>query len=275
VRKPDILCIGAQKAGTTWFHTNFGGRDDVWVPPFKELHFFDYKYAPDSANWAEQHIRKSVKEAIRKHVSETPDIDLDLIAYLLRAQGRHMFSRKWYGEMFAPADPSIKALDVTPEYSCISEEGVGFVQRFLPATQFIYILRDPVARAISQIKMNLKRKGKLPETRAEWLAAARLPVVAVRGDYQTYVPRWRAAFGPERLKFLPFGLIAQDPTAFMRQVEGFLGMPAAQYPKAGRRVHPGLDQPIPAFVTEFLQDHTRAQAEFLRADFDAEFNALL
>lgn len=275
MRKPEILCIGAQKAGTTWFHTNFGAREDVWVPPFKELHYFDFHFAPDSANWAPQHIRRSVKEAIRKHVAAGPDIDLDFITYLIRAQSEQMFTRKWYGEIFERAGKQQKAMDVTPEYSCISDEGVEFVRRFLPVTQFIYILRDPVARAVSQIKMNLKRKAKLPETRAEWLWAAKVPAIGVRGDYRTYVPRWREAFGEDRLLFMPFGMIAAAPEVFMARIETFLGMPPAPYPTAGRRVHVGMDLQIPDFVTDFLTEQTREQSSFLRAEFDAAFCAML
>ena len=273
MRKPDILCIGAQKAGTTWFHVNFGARSDVFVPPFKELHYFDYHFAPDSAKWAPQHIRKSVKDAIRKHVTATPDIDLDLIAYLIRAQGPHMFTRKWYGELFERAAEGQKALDVTPEYSCISEDGVEFVQKFLPNTQFLYFVRDPLARAISQLRMNLKRRAKLPETKAEWLWAAKMPVISVRGDYAGYVPRWREAFDEDRLLFMPFGMIAAAPEAFMARIESFLGMPPAAYPNAAKKVHWAADIDIPDFVISQLAEATRPQRAFLEAEFGREFCA--
>jgi hypothetical protein len=39
--KPDFICIGAQKAGTTWLYVTLGRRPDIWFPPFKEFHFFD------------------------------------------------------------------------------------------------------------------------------------------------------------------------------------------------------------------------------------------
>ncbi|MDP1669863.1 sulfotransferase [Phaeovulum sp.] len=275
MRKPDILCIGAQKAGTTWFHVNFGARADVFVPPFKELHYFDYHFAPDSAKWAPQHIRRGVKEAIRKHVVGNADIDLDFIAYLIRVQGPHIFTRKWYGEIFERAGEGQRVLDVTPEYFCISEEGVEFVRKFLPSTQFLCFLRDPVERAISQIRMNLKRKAKLPETRAAWLLAAKQPVIGVRGDYATYVPRWRDTFDEDRLLFLPFGMIAAAPDAFLARIEAFLGMAPAAYPNAGKKVHWAADIEIPGYVREYLAEATRPQREFLLAEFGPAFAAQL
>ena len=38
---PDFLGIGAQKAGTTWLALNLGVHPQVWLPPIKELHYFD------------------------------------------------------------------------------------------------------------------------------------------------------------------------------------------------------------------------------------------
>ena len=40
-RGPDFLCIGAQKAGTHWLYDQLQHHDDFWMPPIKELHFFD------------------------------------------------------------------------------------------------------------------------------------------------------------------------------------------------------------------------------------------
>jgi hypothetical protein len=38
---PGFLGIGAQKAGTTWLHENLSCHPDLFLPPEKELHYFD------------------------------------------------------------------------------------------------------------------------------------------------------------------------------------------------------------------------------------------
>src|SRR5438309_7414307 len=38
---PDFLCVGAQKAGTTWLYRELESHPDFWMPPLKELHYFD------------------------------------------------------------------------------------------------------------------------------------------------------------------------------------------------------------------------------------------
>ncbi len=38
---PRFLVIGAQKAGTTWLDRNLRTHPQIWVPPEKEIHYFD------------------------------------------------------------------------------------------------------------------------------------------------------------------------------------------------------------------------------------------
>ena len=48
-RLPDFLCIGAQKSGTTWLYHNLKQHPQVWLPPVKELHYFDHPHSIPSA----------------------------------------------------------------------------------------------------------------------------------------------------------------------------------------------------------------------------------
>ena len=41
---PHFLCIGAQKAGTTWLHSVLRQHPDVAVPSEKEVHYFDLSF---------------------------------------------------------------------------------------------------------------------------------------------------------------------------------------------------------------------------------------
>ena len=38
---PDFLCVGAQKAGTSWLYKQLSGHPDFWMPPWKELHYLN------------------------------------------------------------------------------------------------------------------------------------------------------------------------------------------------------------------------------------------
>src|SRR5207247_10081781 len=38
---PDFLSVGAQKGGTSWLYRQLESHPDFWMPPVKELHYFD------------------------------------------------------------------------------------------------------------------------------------------------------------------------------------------------------------------------------------------
>ena len=40
-RGPDFFCIGAQKGGTRWLFDQLDHHPGFWMPPIKELHYFD------------------------------------------------------------------------------------------------------------------------------------------------------------------------------------------------------------------------------------------
>src|SRR5438477_9875293 len=39
--RPDFLCVGVHKSGTTWLYQQLDSHPDFWMPPMKELHYFD------------------------------------------------------------------------------------------------------------------------------------------------------------------------------------------------------------------------------------------
>lgn len=52
LRLPDFLGIGAQKAGSTWLHANLGRHPQLFLPPEKELHYFDWFRVPTLRRYA-------------------------------------------------------------------------------------------------------------------------------------------------------------------------------------------------------------------------------
>ena len=40
-KTPSFLGIGTARAGTTWLHANLRRHPEIWLPPLKELHYFD------------------------------------------------------------------------------------------------------------------------------------------------------------------------------------------------------------------------------------------
>lgn len=269
-RAPELLCIGAQKAGTSWFHTIFGDRPDVWIPPYKELHFFDYKFVEANKGWIGPHRERGIAAARKRYKKANPDY----LLYLERTETGLLDDLNWYKDVFRPAAPNQIALDVTPEYSCIPDEGVAYIAKHLPNTKFIYIVRDPLDRAVSQLKMNVSRKFQEEEPN-NWLQEGKNRVLLNRGNYQQYIPRWDNAFDRDRLLFLPFGKIKQDPIGLLRQVERFMGMEERVYEKAERVIHKTPEIAVPQEVVKHLERVLKPQYLFLNSYFSKEFVAAI
>ncbi len=119
----DILCIGAQKASTSWLHHVLNAHPETYSFPnsepitstTKEAHFWDWNHARGVA---------------------------------------------WYRNLLTPPDPQRLSMDFTPEYAIMSEAQIKECKTLNPTARVIYVLRDPLARAISALRMHtLWRNG--------------------------------------------------------------------------------------------------------------------
>lgn len=273
-RKPDFLGIGAQKAGTTWLSQMLGQHPDIWTPPFKEVQFFNHRYVEEHRKWLPWHFRRAKLNIARRYENRGEPLPAELARYLDRVTREPMFTNHWYKLVFAPAPASAHPIDVTPEYSTLPEEGVEFIAKFLPNAKFVYIVRHPVDRAVSQLKMNLTRARRKPKTVDAWLAEIEDPVLMDRGDYMTYVPRWNAHFGPDRLLYLPFGMIARDPLGFLRRVESFFGLRPHDYRDVGKKVFASDGSlAVPDAARKRLREKLEPQFAFLDQQFGRAFTA--
>lgn len=271
-RKPGVLGIGAQKAGTSWLAQMLGQHPQIWIPPFKEVQYFNHLFIPEHRRWIGWHYRNKKQEIRdrhqRRHVPLPPELD----DYLNRATSGRMFHNHWYKRIFAPAPQFAQPMDFTPEYSTLPDEGVDYVAKFLPRAKIVYLIRHPVDRAISQLRMNLRREKRQPATLADWMAEIDNPVLYDRGDYATYLPRWQARF-PDML-ILPFGDIARDPQSLMDRVESYLGIGPFPYRDLHQKVFAtpdGLRPPSEAVAA--LARRTQPQLDFLTAHLGPDFTS--
>lgn len=273
---PSFLCIGAQKAGTTWLFDKLGRHPQMWMPPVKELHYFDHLFVERNRQWTLWHIRTGVRRAIRWHVSNAEEFDLQHMRYLARLATVDVFTERWYRFAFEHRAAYGRVTgDITPEYSTIPEAGIAYVRRLLGAVKIIYIIRDPVDRALSQIRMAAMRRSITEADESEWLKIANEPDIENRGAYSVYIPRWRTAFAGEDLLFIPFQRIAADPLAVLREVERFIGVGEHEYEGLRRRVHATAPIGVPDAVKTHLAERLGPERRFIEASFGHEFAALI
>lgn len=221
-----FVCIGAQKAGTTWLMRMLGDHEDIFVTPVKEIHYFDHiagltqhlnsrkrrsrrrkfyqRMWTQWHKWSEYRAQTGWYQAYMK-----PDIDDD-----------------WYASLFAEKQGRRIAGEATPEYALIGEAGFRHLKRLAPDARIIYLLRNPVTRAWSQL-LHQCRARKLD---ADRLTTAQFMEIACEKRFEAlanYPPVLKAidkVFKSDRILLEFYEDIHADRPAAMKRICQFLGV---------------------------------------------------
>lgn len=188
----DILCIGAQRSMTSWLHQALAPHPETWAfPPFDP-------------------VTSSNKEA---HYWDW----------------NHRRGPDWYRVLMRPLDERLKSLDVTPEYAFLTREQIDECKALNPTARVIYILRDPLARSLSALRMHtLWASGHASESEVQlhydkgFLAKAHNAKLVEHADYARNLRRWRRAY-PDLL-VLNYEDLARDPLAGYRRILDHCGL---------------------------------------------------
>jgi hypothetical protein len=262
----DFLCIGAQKAGTSWLMSMLRCHPAVWTPRFvKELHYFDVVHLGYSRKWVlEVYARKSAALA-----SKSPRVRR---YYELLLDPGFSFTDAWYAHVFSAARRGEVKGECTPLYCALDEEGIRHVRKLAPKVKLIYMVRDPFERILSSYRMSMDRKKTANGRDLESLLDD--PLFLMRGDYKCNIPRWDAVFESDRILYLPFGDIKSDPAGLMARVETHLGIPSfAGYRDLHESVHPTRKEGkvISPELLERMRGIADPQVVFLKERFGPRF----
>ena len=281
----DFCGIGVQKGGTTWLYENLAAHPEIWFPFIKEVHFFDRgRAALDRVRRTGEFEELQIVERIRGRIKKLRRGAIKSsfgrrkeIAYLRRLVERDfLLTDEWYDFLFSPAPEGKKTGEITPFYCAMGEAGIREMKRRCGSARLIYLIRDPVDRGLSCLRMAGKRwavemddaqeVGKLAET------CLGNKAFQSRGDFRSNIPLWDEHFG-DRVLYLPFGRIRTDPEQVLRQVEEAIGVrPFRGYPSLHEAVHVTSKRaPIPDAVRRRFAEANAEQYEFLKHRFPPEF----
>ena len=99
---PNFLGIGAKKAGTTWLWANMSQHPEIFLPPNKEIQFFNWNFHK-GLDWYSSHF---TSPAFKIYGDITPDyssLPVEKIAYIKKIMPkvkiilllRHPIDRAW------------------------------------------------------------------------------------------------------------------------------------------------------------------------------------
>lgn len=250
LRYPDFLCIGAQKAGTTWLDANLRRHPGLWMPWIKELQYFNDIHIPGHRGWTPRHRQAHAEAAARRLFKQCGDGSIDLASlHGITGVATEPLSDAWYGRVFAHARPDQVCGEITPEYSLLPKAGIAHVQRLNPRMKIIFLMRDPVERCWSHLRMLARGQPDF-----DYMAAAALPDVLARADYKRITADWTEAFGPDQVLTAWIEEVAAAPQPFLERVLTFLGLPwhPSVGGRAGEAVFVGPELAMPAAVRDKL-----------------------
>jgi hypothetical protein len=300
-----LFCVGAQKAGTTWLYDYLSQHPEAHVPPVKELHYFNARFDPRQEGFAkirrENQAKIEARGALRGALhgasrslklhrlwrDENPGDVLsdELIGALVAmhddpSEGheryRALVLRGWSGEKLVA--------DITPDYATMAPGVFGRMAADFPGAKFLFILRDPVTRTWSHIRMardrmaqRLKRAVSADEI-LDKLEAGGQQHILQRSFYHRTVRALRDNVDADKVLFLFHETLFDD--ASIRRLCDFLGLGfvPGDYGKQVREgraeaMSPAQGARIRALVAPVYEQMLRIFGDDLPAQWDQDMMA--
>ena len=207
--RPDFSCIGVHKGGTTWLYQQLDSHPDFWMPPLKELHYFDQLSRVQRSSSPRCRDERDVRflESINS-LSARPHLDLE-----------------HYAQLFEPKGPLLSG-DISPNYSTLSNDVIRRIVAYFPNLKVIFLARDPVERVWSHLSMEVRYHQIEPfdvtdidEVNRNLLRRGML----LRSYPSAVVARWKRYVHPDRFRIYFFDDLQKRPTELRRSILNFLG----------------------------------------------------
>lgn len=219
----DFVCIGQVKAGTQWLYDQARSHPDCWMTPIKELHYFNHARH-------RQFPPMSFARAAHKALLWQSDPRVRAFYLALLACEGYGIEAELYAGLFA-AKGSKKSGDISPGYCALDPKTIEAFARCCPQTKFLYIAREPVSRAWSDISM-MWRHGKFDEKLLWCEASLRGYLSEKRMQDLSYnsrtLQRWASVFSPDRLRVFFFDVTDADADGQRSAIFDFIGLDASK-----------------------------------------------
>jgi len=233
----DFLCVGAQKAGTSWLHFQLKSIPFVCFPHGKEVHYWD---------WVER--------------------------------GKRPKDPGWYSEKFNE-NSDLLCGDMTPCYALLSSDSIKEIHQLYPKVKIIYIIRNPIDRAWSGLKMGVSIMRMEPhEVSRQGMHDVLHSASSIeRGNHLKVIKKWVSVFGKDQVLVKNYEEIVSDKVGFLTDVYNFLDIDLKHLDSIdkgllNRQVNKGMDMPMPDDIRQELcglyENMIRDLEVYLKKDFE-------
>ena len=279
---PNFLGIGAMKAGTSWLDANLRKHPQIWMPPLKEIRYFEKGCHASRRIARHPEEPEAERRASRRVIDDAPQHDASrrnarrltkLIQPSFRKlmfthpiwMSQYLFGKqtdKWYSSLFRPAEDQICG-EISPDYAKLDEETVKHIHELMPDLKIIFFLRNPIDRAWSHILWDFcggDGRHNLESIDLEsCIKHAESNSSLIRGKYMKTIETWQK-FYPENQIFIGFfDEIKEEPEELLRKVEGFLGVREFVPESVAKKVNVTPGPKMPEGLREYLTKMYQAE----------------
>lgn len=227
--------MGAMKSGTTWLHDYLRKNSDVHFTPVKEVHYWDVMQNPSDRH----HLRAKASQLIEtstglleSNISEIPSRleqiyrALSTLEMYANSDAKHLEYRNYLLKNFKGQ----KAVgDLTPSYCTLDKQTLVEMSSLAPKVKFIFIMRDPIERLWSAIRMRASQltsnHDELPSQCGKIVAELQGKpdhFMLTRSDYKRTITALDSAIEPENIAYVFYEKLFTNDT--LRMLCTFLGI---------------------------------------------------
>ncbi|MBL4807631.1 MAG: sulfotransferase [Rhodobacteraceae bacterium] len=274
--KTFLLGVGAPKAGTTWLYKQLAKNPETTMGFLKEYHVFDALTVPEC-----EEFRTSAAQLFASRRSNPIRLlNPKVIRQLIRLKRRDRFYQDlgFYYAYFSgllSQKNTILTGDITPSYAGLPETTLASIRDGFEARgiriRVIYLMRDPVERCWSAVRMHRQNRFKIGHDNDLCVASEvdhlersyRSDRFVLRGSYHKTIGRLRSVFAPEQVKIILYEDLFDDNT--MKDIFQFLGLQERQVDTRHRVNATRKDITLPVSlqseIAHFYKDAYLAAAE--------------
>lgn len=221
----NFIGIGAQKSGTTWLFHNLKQIREFDLPPIKELHYFDRSRSYPSPNRLSETLlanrirqKKYFQHAGYRVLKEVIRMNWKLSIFYLKWFFKD-YSDKWYLSLFKGFEGYTG--EITPSYSILNKKDIRRIHNLQPDAKLILILRNPIERAWSHYRFNLRKKMNLDigkVSTADIIKFMESDFQSLRSDYIRTIDNYSSIFPKEQILICFYDAIIDNPVALMNNI---------------------------------------------------------
>lgn len=196
--KTYVCGVGVQKAGTTWLHDYLDSLPGIYMSQRKELHYFD-KHAGGKVSKIESATIRQLRRQLDAIDDSSPIAYSEKLTEAMDILRMH-YDEHGYAQYFARRVGENKLFgEITPSYCMIGRDGFAHMKSLFPRVKIVYLLRDPIDRHMSLMRMAEDDRGEPGFALRSFLPSLDRPFPRNMADYRSHIEALQMVFAPDEL----------------------------------------------------------------------------